>query len=76
MSVTLSYIVKAKFRRKWLLIVVAALLLHWAQCSFLSTSGTSCDDTQCLHGLCFDGRCVCKPGWQGTACDQCGGRIR
>lgn len=45
--------------------------------SLNSTPGSSeCGDVFCLHGRCFDGRCVCDRGWQGSACHRCGGRIK
>lgn len=106
-STTLSYLIKAKFRRKvvdgramrkhydkfhaitlaWL---VSIFIISACSASFLSTSaslevgsGSNGEDdnglcgnsTVCVHGVCHYDICVCDFGWQGVACDQCGGRI-
>lgn len=49
--------------------------------------GSGCDQLNCVHGECEnrttqslsqdqDVVCVCEPGWTGTHCESCGGRIR
>lgn len=42
----------------------------------LNTPELFCDNSECIHGSCMGEHCVCDFGWRGTACDQCGGRIR
>lgn len=80
--VTLSYLIKAKFRRKWplvssLLVSLAIASFHFQLCNTSFHSELSqCDSTQCIHGSCNSNQCICDFGWQGPHCDQCGGRIR
>lgn len=40
------------------------------------TTDTSCDTDSCVNGGCVNGTCMCHEGWQGTACQFCGGKVR
>lgn len=40
------------------------------------TADTTCDTESCVNGDCVNGTCVCHEGWQGTACQFCGGKVR
>lgn len=86
---TLSYIIKAKFRRKCLLIrlelffiLLSILFLTRIHCwtsgiyPKLPSPEPTCDNVECLHGYCLGSICHCDFGWQGISCDRCGGRIR
>ncbi|XP_066586444.1 attractin-like protein 1 isoform X2 [Prorops nasuta] len=55
----------------WLLHITAAS-------SSLSQPATeaSCDNENCINGDCVNGSCVCHEGWQGSACQFCGGKVR
>ncbi len=78
----LSYLIKAKFRRKWILdfiffSIYLSSIIPQMYCHSISPSLVStCGDVLCFHGSCLDGRCVCETGWQGSACHRCQGRIR
>ncbi|KAL5020999.1 hypothetical protein ScPMuIL_000154 [Solemya velum] len=30
----------------------------------------------CIQGNCINDTCVCKTGWKGSSCNECGGRVR
>lgn len=79
----LSYLIKAKFRRKYsynFIIILIILLINLIELivshSISPSSPSTCGDVLCFHGQCRDGRCICDNGWQGSACHRCGGRIK
>ncbi|KAJ1523050.1 hypothetical protein ONE63_002178 [Megalurothrips usitatus] len=45
-------------------------------CSFCVQCKLNCSDVQCVNGECVNGTCVCNEGWQGSACQFCGGKVR
>ncbi|XP_034232301.1 attractin isoform X1 [Thrips palmi] len=70
------FIFKSKYRRKWDLgqtIVCLCLVLFY---SFCVQCKPNCSDVQCINGECVNGTCVCNEGWQGSACQFCGGKVR
>ncbi|KYM98424.1 hypothetical protein ALC62_10864 [Cyphomyrmex costatus] len=40
------------------------------------TLDAGCDPDTCVNGVCENGICVCREGWQGTHCQFCGGKVR
>lgn len=40
------------------------------------TTDTTCDTDSCVNGDCVNGTCVCHEGWQGSACQFCGGKVK
>ncbi|KAG1676691.1 Attractin-like protein 1 [Nymphon striatum] len=43
--------------------------------SISKTLCDSCNNVECINGICIDGHCVCEKGWQGPACQFCAGRV-
>lgn len=62
---------------------VSLCLLTLLESSFLTSAlqvqkpllQTRCVGT-CNAGTCIDGQCVCPPGWTGTQCESCYGRVK
>lgn len=68
---------KLVFTTTWLSLL--ALLMHGRSQNFDSCYSQSSDGTNtsraCYNGRCDDGNCVCDPGWSGSNCNMCAGRI-
>ncbi|KAI4474124.1 hypothetical protein M0802_015773 [Mischocyttarus mexicanus] len=43
--------------------------------STTTTTEPSCDTETCINGDCVNGTCFCREGWQGPACQFCGGKF-
>ncbi|XP_043480588.1 attractin isoform X2 [Leptopilina heterotoma] len=85
------FLFKSKYRRKSLLrnykgnnvlscallwlVIIWASVLHCAV-NATSTSDSPCDLDSCVNGACVNGSCICHEGWQGPACQYCGGKVR
>lgn len=66
----------AKYRRKCLLLL-SLLLFHGCFSGLHSASAYNCTTNPCQNdGQCLDGQCICADGWQGPACQFCGGKVR
>lgn len=66
----------AKYRRKCLLLL-SLLLFHGCFSGLHSASAYNCNTNPCQNdGQCLDGQCICADGWQGPACQFCGGKVR
>lgn len=66
----------AKYRRKCLLLL-SLLLFHGCFSGLHSASAYNCTTNPCQNdGQCLDGQCICAEGWQGPACQFCGGKVR
>lgn len=70
------FIFKSKYRRKWDLGQTIVCLCLVLSCSFCVQCKLNCSDVQCINGECVNGTCVCNEGWQGSACQFCGGKVR
>ncbi|KAK8733971.1 hypothetical protein OTU49_006273 [Cherax quadricarinatus] len=70
-----KFLFKSKFLRKWeearVLVVVVVLLSY----SLVCAEGQECS-LECEHGHCVDTKCICDPGWKGSLCQWCEGRVR
>lgn len=60
-----------KLERLRTLVVVLVLLGYVVVC----TEGQECN-LECEHGRCVDNKCICDPGWKGSLCQWCEGRVR
>ena len=68
----------------WASFLLWAALIYWvvhvsAAASTSSSSPTldaGCDPDTCVNGICENGICVCREGWQGAHCQFCGGKVR
>jgi len=66
----------AKYRRKCFLLL-SLLLFHGCFSGLHSASAYNCTTNPCQNeGQCLDGQCICADGWQGPACQFCGGKVR
>lgn len=66
----------AKYRRKCLFLL-SLLLFHGCFSGLHSASAYNCTTNPCQNdGQCLDGQCICADGWQGPACQFCGGKVR
>ncbi|EGI65634.1 hypothetical protein G5I_05899 [Acromyrmex echinatior] len=67
----------------WVPFLLWAALVCWvvhvsAAASTSSSSPTldaGCDPDTCVNGVCENGICVCREGWQGAHCQFCGGKV-
>ncbi|XP_017848030.1 attractin-like protein 1 isoform X2 [Drosophila busckii] len=65
-----------KYRRKCLLLL-SLLLFHGCFSGLHSASAYNCTTNPCQNeGQCVEGQCICADGWQGPACQFCGGKVR
>ncbi|GFO40944.1 Attractin [Plakobranchus ocellatus] len=62
------------FRTFYKLCILSFLILATTEVSSSKSKSQACSD--CDQGKCINGSCVCLPGWRGSLCDQCYGRIR
>ncbi|XP_035739558.1 attractin-like protein 1 isoform X1 [Vespa mandarinia] len=65
----------------WWAALLCCWLLHLTAASSSSSTTTtttepSCDSESCINGDCVNGTCLCREGWQGPACQFCGGKVR
>ncbi|XP_043267343.1 attractin-like protein 1 isoform X2 [Venturia canescens] len=64
----------------WSVLIWAVVLRCAATAASTTSTSTStevpCDIENCVNGDCVNGSCVCQDGWQGTACQYCGGKVR
>ncbi|KAG7200810.1 hypothetical protein KM043_003181 [Ampulex compressa] len=61
----------------WAVIVCWAVHLTAAASSSSPTAAeAACEPESCVNGDCLNGTCVCHEGWQGSACQFCGGKVR
>ncbi|XP_012270635.1 attractin-like protein 1 isoform X2 [Orussus abietinus] len=83
------FLFKSKYRRKRLpdaeadgavaLLCAIAWFAIWAGAisgAASSAAEQSCELVNCVNGDCVNGSCICHEGWQGPACQYCGGKVR
>lgn len=76
------FLYKSKYRRKAsarasaVALVCTLLVLASAANAYSNLAEPSCDFDSCVNGACVNDSCLCHEGWQGPACQYCGGKIR
>lgn len=64
----------------WSVLIWAVVLRGVAAAASTTSTSTStevpCDIENCVNGDCVNGSCICQDGWQGAACQYCGGKVR
>ncbi|XP_013386295.1 attractin-like isoform X2 [Lingula anatina] len=65
-----------KYRRKFTSYGTIVLYMILITSYLIPADSKENCDVSCENGNCKNGKCVCFPGWTGTSCQSCGGRVR
>ncbi|XP_046435096.1 attractin-like protein 1 isoform X1 [Neodiprion pinetum] len=60
----------------WIVVLSAIIRKASGAVTLDETITSVCSLDSCVNGDCANGTCLCHEGWQGPACQYCGGKVR